>query len=337
MATEQRILPIQPTVIFKAYQKRGYEMSILLATNREIMPWYYSKLINCRFCPSRDVDFDFVLHDGEWFEKNGPFIMHKLRMKKDGVSSDKFDYLMLTINALDEDMYVYGKFDEFYIPHKTAYQKYHFPHSFLIYGYNQLKQEFYAIGYTDNAKYEIYSFSFEHFMEAFNALNYHDLNFVRADPEFDYSLDLSEVYSGIYDYNHSINTLSPMQPDELYGFKCVEKYMEYISQTRNTDRILDMRYSRFFTELKEFMKMRLDYLQAVGVVHEVGDYARVSQIYHLIHNLFIKFNITRNHEILTWINSHLQEAIYTEYKILDKVLEQLDIFLKDTKSRLYLE
>ena len=59
-----------------------------------------------------------------------------------------------------KDSYFFMTFDEFYLNDKDAYKKYHFPHRSLIYGYDDLKKEVYAIGFGENSilKKSIYTY-----------------------------------------------------------------------------------------------------------------------------------------------------------------------------------
>ena len=148
---------ISDDATFTAYQKRGYEFNILMALKKNVRSWLITKYCNCLCGKNERSKFDFVIEGGEWFATEEVFITDIIRIRKNSCLPFSNDLLSIVINRLKEGMYVYGYFDEYYVKSKSAYQNYHFKHSFLIYGCDDESKIFYALGYTKNSKFEKYT------------------------------------------------------------------------------------------------------------------------------------------------------------------------------------
>ena len=129
----------------------------------------------------------------------------------------------------------------------------HFKHSFFIYGFDDEAGSFYAAGYTKNERFEPYSFSFDEFGQALEALSHTDLTFVRLNPAFDFCVDLKGLFYSLYDYTYSQCTLSPQEAGFIYGIDTTRKMAEHICGCIESHGYTDLRYSRFLFEFKAFM------------------------------------------------------------------------------------
>lgn len=318
---------IDPSVFdntFTAYQKRGYEFNILMSINKDVRPWLLTKYCNCLYGKSERSKFDFVVEDGEWFLHEDVFIIDIIRVRKKLELPLQNNLFNIIINRLDNKAYVYGYFDEYYISRKRRYQKSHYRHSFLIYGYDINVKQFYAIGYTKDSKYEKYLIPFEEFYNALTSLNKIELTFVTVNSKFSFIPKIESIYYGIYDYIHSIRSVGLIESNVIYGIDTLYELVKEVKQTVSDGLKLDLRYSKFYMEFKHFMFERLEYLYSIGYIdNEYKEYSEVCQTFDNIHMLFLKYNITYDPVIAERIIQMIEDATNIERKILKNVLKQL--------------
>ena len=163
---------------------------------------------------------------------------------------------------IENGWYIYTFLDDYYINVKTAvYHQTHFRHTSLLYGVDEEKQIFYAIGYTGNQKYEVFTISFDMFRNAITTefdrenesyikedINKVEIDAFKINPGYIFDFNLKEIYVGISNYLDSCNPKNRDKQGYIYGINCEYSFINYILQSEN-DR-LDPRFSRFFMEMK---------------------------------------------------------------------------------------
>ena len=322
---------------FTAYQKRGYEFNILMALDKNVRPWLLTKYCNCLFGKSERSKFDFVIEGGEWFANEDVFTIDIIRTRKNLLLSFQNKLFNIIINRLNNGLYVYGYFDEYYVKTKCAYHNHHFKHSFLVYGCDNRARIFYAIGYTNNFKFEKYTISYDDFMIALTSLKQIDLTFVRVNPNFNFKIKIESIYYGLYDYIHSICSTGLYEANVVYGINTLYEFARYVQNTAESQNILDMRYSKFFMEFKNFMLERLEYLYNNAYIgNEYEEYSEVCKVFQSIHMLFIKYNMTRDPTIPQRIIQMIYDSTNKERIILSNVLYQLKSTLLKYNSQNYI-
>ena len=69
---------------------------------------------------------------------------------------------------LDAEIYIEALLDEYFISQKRTFQKMHFPHQNLIYGYSRSDQVFYVQSFDKNWSFSRFSLPFSEFIQAFD-------------------------------------------------------------------------------------------------------------------------------------------------------------------------
>lgn len=329
------ILPFKFDGTFTAYQKRGYEFGIISAVERDTCSWLLSKYCNCRWDPGGNAKLDFVVTDGEWFASDGVFQIETVRSRKRTSSFLDLDWIDIAKRHIENGIYVYGYFDEYCIPAKTAYLRNHFKHSFFIYGFDDEAGSFYAAGYTKNERFEPYSFSFDEFGQAIEALSHTDLTFVRLNPAFDFCVDLKGLFYSLYDYTYSQCTLSPREAGFIYGIDTTRKMAEYICGCIESHRYTDLRYSRFLFEFKAFMNERIKYLRERGVIRlDTCNYSDLAEQFRTLHLLCIKYDMTGNSSALKEWPEKLRKIADAERDYMLNLLYDYETYLKAVGQKL---
>lgn len=322
---------------FTAYQKRGYEFCILMASKKEVRPWLLTKYCNCLYGKNERSKFDFVISGGEWFANEEVFIIDTIRVKKNLNLPFQNNLFNIILHRINDGAYIYGYFDEYYINTKRTYQKDHYKHSFLIYGYNNVSKLFNAIGYTKHNKFEEYNISFEEFMIALTDLPKIELTFVCLNPNYTYEAKIENIYYGLYDYMHSIYSAGSYEPNVVYGIDTLAEFSKYVLHMAENNNNLDLRYSKFFMEFKQFMLERLDFLNNSGYIsYGYEEYSEIFQVFQSVHMLFIKYNITCDSTIPLRISKMVEDATCKERKILSRVLSELKKTLMEQNYHNYI-
>ena len=330
------ILPFALDMTFTAYQKRGYEFGIISAVKQDTRPWLLSKYCNLRYLQSSNAKFDFVITDGEWFLNDGVFQSQVIRSRKRTSSFLDFDWIDIIIKHLKNGIYVYGYFDEYFIPGKSAFNKYHFKHSFFIYGFDDEAGTFYAAGYTGNDKFEPYEISITDFTKALDAVSHTDLNFIRLNPAFEYAFDPRRTFFGLYDYTYSLCTLSEPESNTVYGIDATRKMADYICGCISGPVYADLRYSRFLFEFKQFMRERIKYLKATDFIHcDTALPEELCETYRKLHLLFIKYDLTGHATVFDGWPEELIRLADEERRYMLSLLDDYAESIKRKESELH--
>ena len=342
-------LPIIDTPWIKAYQIRNFELGIL----QDKTPWILSKYINCTYTAKAEAMFDHCISAyGRFFFKEKALLMQRFKFNKSIFSFKAMDFVKWAKSLLDQEWYLMGYLDEYYVKSKQAYNKYHFRHSMMIYGYDEIGKVFYAIGYTNENKYSKYSISFEEFLKSVQVeydsvkkdyiprdIERVEFDAVKINPEHNFEFDLKEVYLGIKDYINSTDSYDTNNSNYLYGIECERKFVEYIQNSiEKEDAYLDVRYSRLFMEMKDIMIRRLEYLVSIGVISNelLEEYRTISKKQTYIHLAFIKYNLKHNDDTLKYAVSALQTIIESELNLLPQICSQILSALQANKKGEYL-
>ena len=338
--TDEIKLPITNQVPFQAYQIRGFESAILLANDRNSERFLFNNCINCYLRKKKDgkLLFDYTCNYTPWFSGQDVFLEETIPIDTIETSFDSI--IRLVVGYLNRGIYVSGFFNEKHIPHKNAYGKWDFKHSFLLYGYNGIEKLFYAIGYTDNAKFELYQIPYQNF--ANGILNVEApvlwLRYFQQDKKME--LDLERLYLELGDYLHSDYTVNGgigKHRDDIYGVRAHRIFQSLIVEAGRFEENLDVRHSRFFYENKAFMLKRLSFLQEKEYITQGADeYAVVAQKSKMIHFLFLKYNMKRTISTIKSINQLLTDVNHMDEDILSNVYEELTTKITREKRKVHL-
>lgn len=162
-----RILPINTSPPIRGYLKHAFLFSIL-ATRDSYLPWLYggsySQLVFDRDPGWMPLDFYAPLGysgsafacpylDAQWFG----------RSVVDGGYGSVTPFLL---DSIDDGYYARLVVDEYGVPGRAAYERRHFLHALLVFGYEG--SDFHILGYNANGVYESSRISFSQMERAFS-------------------------------------------------------------------------------------------------------------------------------------------------------------------------
>lgn len=322
------VLPFDLSPTLKIYQLKAFELGIIQGNEKSITPWIYNKYINQLYM-TKDQRFTFTNYD-RWHADEGVTECQKLCIKAEVLKSESgINIIKLIHEMIDTGHYVFGRYNEYYIPNKKSYQKEYYVHDFIIYGYDETKQLYFSAGYVSDGKYKPFVISFDNFYNSLKTVTTEKLNFhfIKYKNGINNCLDVRMIYEDLYDYLHSINRRNIINKDKIFGIDCELVFIEYLKQLSYVDEpySIDMRHAKFFFEMKKLMNDRLKYIEEQHCF-EAGvsvEYSEVRKKAELVSLLSLKYNLTGDKNLLTRIIDIQAEIINEEREILTYVLNQL--------------
>jgi len=340
----KKIIKLETNTWIQAYHIRNYELGILQTKT----PWIFSKYINCYYNPQANSYFDHYMPEGRFFAKSKPLLVQKFKFDKTIFSLKTFDFLQWARQLINSGWCIMGYFDEYYIKCKTRYNKIHYRHSLLIYGYDDDTRLFYAIGYTNEKKYQPHGLTYDEFISAIGVefdrqnekfkkrdIDRIEFNGIKLNPNYEFQIDLKQLYNSLMDYIYSEADGNRCRNGVTYGLGCENEFVNYISNQRGE--YLDIRYSRFFMELKELMVRRLEYLVNEKIVSQLllDEYKKICESQKIIHLLFIKCNLAYKDNIIDQLIARMAEVISAEKKILPQIGNEIYAYLVEKHDEEY--
>ena len=243
-----RILPLitNPPVI--AYQYQAHNLGVLF-TNPNYHNYFYRSYINISYDENNSCGFNLIDENDECFDCN--YLGYNCDLDIFGYSTESvLDMIKYMIN---NNYYLRGLINEFYVPNRIAYNKYDHEHDFLIYGYNDEYQYFNIIGYDHDMFYKETVLPFENTYNGLFGLHRGWLNFMKIKNDFEFVFDINVMKGFLSDYIYSDNKYGKKNDELIYGINIYEYFTDSVKQN-----VFDLRYLRTFLEHKECMYSRIE-------------------------------------------------------------------------------
>ncbi len=250
------VLDINKKPPVKTYNHHAFGTGIITSIEQG-KNWMYNNYIQLSFYPKDGpLTFDFYM---DYIYNQPVFDMEYFSEETSKML--KWNPVKLFVNALDRDRYVECCVDEYFIPEREAYMRYHFRHNILIYGYDDCKKEFYTIGYDDTGKYCEHIVAFKQMVKAKPIY----IHLLKLRKELDYELDVNYIEHQIKQYNDEI----PIEPVGSYpkdgryvGVNAVNALCDYICDCVSNEEAIDIRP---ISVLMEHRRLMLERYQTIGL------------------------------------------------------------------------
>jgi hypothetical protein len=260
-----------------------------------------------------------------WFTKEKVFSIQLLRLSPKFTTFQNIDIISIIEECLTKGIYIYGFYNEKYIPGKSAYKKTDYNHEYIIYGFDSNKKIFVSIGYSNSGKYEEFEISYEDYMESICHMSVFDIYLIELNKDFDYKLDINYIITDLEEYLSSINSREENK-SKLYGLKCWRQFIENIQLRIKENKDIDLRHSKLFYEHKMLMKKRLEYLYELGYINSFEMYNNILNFAETAHLLSVKYNMKK-------MDSIIEDIIELYLNSLDLEEKVLLTFLKEIKEK----
>lgn len=324
-------LPICTTPIVRE-NFLAMEYSVFEAYERDLTPVlcnYYSNIVSGQ---DKRVQFSH-LHEDKWLVKEKIMHQHHMTWHREMFESKPDELIGMIQKLIANGYYLTGNYNAFYIKAKPAYQCYETNTVYLIYGYSQKTQAFYAIGKTSDSTYVPYEIGYDEYIQAvFNREDgLFNLNFLKFNDDCAIKADIKKVYNGIYDYLHSKRKEDgPVPEGEVknyrYGLNCYRDFLKSLTNQHEYRCYIEPVSYAVLLEHHILMQKRIDYLISEGIVDDktFGDeYVKIVERAKRIYSSCLEYNISFNPQLIKQIYAGVALIIDEEQQLLNKLLENL--------------
>ena len=319
--------------ILNAYPHHANIIAILNSNPNE-MPILFNHYTQLVYNTEIDrLDFSIGMHIPS-FIKNYPLI-YSHSISRSFVSKKWKSITEFIMECINDGYYVQFIVDTYHIgAYEEFYNRIHFEHNILIYGYNQVEDIFYAADSFVHGKYSFECVSFSELEKSYSKNLPYDwldgivLLKVKDDPYTAFWYDVEHIAVEIENYLESepsamINIFETGRRNELlhyYGVTVYDKIAEYIQHNRTFNFEYDIRIFYVLLDHKHYLQYMLYELYKVKRVERADYYYNrfrelESDTQKLI-NAVLKYNVTAEDSILDMIINKLQEIKEKEKEIL---------------------
>lgn len=319
-------------------------LSIILA-NEENRKWFYNNFIQVSY-------YNGYLNDqsGHAYSiypatetRPGQFAASQFLVEKhidqNVINFKKGDIVSDTINFINEGYYVSCIADVSKLKDTTYEKRDFFAHGMMIFGYDLYKHFFYVLDFDKKRRINIIEVSFEDYYQAFSSerlkmLFKTDINnsiILYEKKRREYHLDLEIIRDLLRDYLTAYNTsrkyalFLPCNENSTWGMATYGKITEYLKQV---DDYIDYRMFHAFYEHKKIMVERIlffrqDKILDIGneVLQQLNDNKKLSEIVRM---LVLKYNITRNRNLITKIINNMDIIKKNEYLAYREIIRKIN-------------
>ena len=312
------ILPYEMQVESIAYHNQAFALGIIKPNIHQYEQWLCNKYINCI------AGNGFDLYDEDIWT-----MMERLTIKTGGqMIYEAFhvfcpDIIAKNKEMLEQGFYIWGTYDEYCIPGKSAYNRFSYVHSYMIYGYDDLEGVFKSAGYLADRHYKRFDIKYEDY---YRSVTYGDsprlylLEYYRINNEYEGRIDIVRIREKLTDFLNSYGYTNP-KINEVFGASAWRRFAAYIDEAQEA---IDMRYARAYVEHKEIMDKRLKCLCEYGYLldrslcaaYRESVFQKATQLF----NICLKYIVTGDAELQKRMITLVREINATEQRLLEKVV-----------------
>lgn len=348
MLDNSKILPLKDPII-SGYPKHAIQLSVL-SQHRSSFSWIMSNYIQTK-CSKKINDekyvswFDFYFIDPKYTDS---LLYTELLSRTTVLKFYGNELSQFLIECINLGYYIYTSVNEFYIPNTPAYQKYYYPHSILLYGYDNLQKSFHVGGFTSNKgegrKFSKFQVSFADVERAYKSIenieNEHYLSrfyLMKINNSISYDFDVIHVKELLIDYLFSKNTSERFRgyfnPTEDFYFGM--KVYENLKLLYGADRYMteaEIRPLHLLWEHKKCMLSRIDFMINQGFLKDstiYDEYKEVELLMLKCRNVFLKYRLSQEKNgflsKIPKIGILLDKVIDKESKAINRLLSEIQI------------
>ena len=304
-------------------------------------PWFYTNhmQIHCQqeFYPWESgvpIDYFYGHPINLKFDTTLPYLKQRA-MARDMLPNDQAICEVL-IHAIRQGYYVECALDEQYVPDTKAFNKYHYDHKSLFFGYDQEQSEFHLMGYNQNGYYLHKTLPFDTVERAYRSADRSwDIIFLRPfAPDRSYEFNIPLFTQLVSDYLEGYDTVSryafnPQGPERIYGIKTYDKIIEKM------ERVLDdVRVFHFILEHKKIMLSRLEFMKWMDIFSQQEyeslklSYETMEQKMRILQNLQLHYLVHPDSQQVDKIKTKLQQVRNLDQLATEQLLHCLQVYLR---------
>lgn len=323
------ILPFAIDVEMITYQSQAFPLGIIKANMKNYDIWLCDKLILNRYNADKP-SLLFDTNDEDLLSLCDGFIsaqsLSTATLRDFCKSRELINYNRMMI---DQGYYISGGVDDFYIPQKSSFNKYHFDHDYVLFGYNDFMSVFYSAGYLEDGRYNFFNITYDDYLQG--VINHKSsdiyINYHKTNNAYQPKINIPLIKYKLQEYLNPFHLSQPDATNVKYGTAAWMMLAEYVNT--NKDTLLDIRYGRLFMEHRYVMLQRIRVLKEIGVIEnekEISDYhAHVYMRAKAVFLLFIKQNSCPRADIPIKISQMIFEIVQAESEIINRVIGSINI------------
>ena len=310
-------LPFNTNTFANTYQPEAFVSGIVFGENQKHLPYFLSNYIRPVYYKNGATALNYYI--------DNPFLLNHGLIKRDYTIVPKtclqaVNWSNVARNALDNNKYVFGSFNDEFIPQKSSYNKQYFWHDYILYGYDDCG--FISAAYLADGHYHEFKIAFDDFNCAVKTLREHQfMHFLEYDNSISLDFMLDLVINAFRDY---ITSKELNNDGTTYGLNA---FRLFANEVKNTKEEIDLRSICFLREHKLLMKMRLEYMMNNNYIQpDSAVIYKYNDVYIQLHKavlLSIKYNITKNTNLLSHIYDIITRSLVQDQKILADILSNI--------------
>lgn len=324
------LLPYPEKPNFICYHNKAFPFGIIQANSPEdITKWLCTKCINTVYNPNSPKNkFDLAISDA-WGNWEGITTQQVFNIKFDLLALINLDLINVFRTFIGNGCYVYGTYNEKYVPVKWAYNIEDYVHDFLVIGYDE--ENFHSVGFIADGRFKHFKIPNQNFIEAvcktgsskINIKFFSYNNGIVPQPNIDRMLSDLEKYISTVNYSDN-----PTPSAVSYGISSLMRVREFFEgEVVNNERVyIDRRYSRVLYEhewvFSRVIEIFLDSDEKSEYLHFANN--NLERAKH-IHMLGLKMEMTGDNSLIHRITGSIDKIIEDE----KRYIPQLILLLKE--------
>lgn len=293
-------LPFEPFPLMQAYHHEIFTLGIIQGHNslEKITPWLCGRYLNCFYGHMGGNDLFSKDPVDIWGIQDDIMWRSCFDMPETPQGLPKSEMLELIQFMLRNRHYVTGRYNERYIPGKSAYLQWDYMHDFILYGFDNGRQVFFSVGYMGDGRCRPFEINYEDLYQSImhGLWGKYQFDFMLYNPEAHFDLKPERIALELSDYIHSTSNRPLDWAKRTYGMDSVRMLQQLFLREAEgeTGPSIDLRFTRSLMEHKYMLLFCMEHLKEQGILKDI-DLTLLKDNYNkacLIHNLGIKTNIT---------------------------------------------
>lgn len=312
---EKVILPFDIKPLYKTYAYLFFYNGIISGNNPAMNDWIISHWLDLTI---KGSSLGILHRDTSFFDK-GPLLIetnHSLYYNELAEKPERV--INKIISCISDGYYIEGSFDEYEISACSAYHSFHMTHYYNIYGYDNTKEQFYAIGYTKNNKLEPFTISYTEFVKAILECECDDnyISFIKYNDNFKYEFDWDNVYNSMSDFLHSRSRKCLFDDKYLFGVRAQNEYINHLVDVVKGNDEIDMRNCRLLMEYKSVIHKMVKRHPDYEKISVLAIYKDLYNSFDRQHYLGLKYLFNRDKLIIVRLVDLLKSSFEKEETVL---------------------
>lgn len=322
-----KILPYPDNPLFQCYHDKAFQIGIIQGNApEEVTKWACTKYLNCVFAPKAPNKF-IIIEDDDWGLKEKLATQQFFQMQREFLIHFKMDLLHILKTALYRNYYIYGIYNERYIPTKRSYKQNDFMHDFLLIGCDDDK--FISVGYVADGSFRKFEISNADMLNSLHGLSGTEMNLrmisynidVKPIPNYQRMIEKLTQYISTSDYLEH-----PPLADEFCGVASNIRLKHFFINEVGLGKIyVDRRYSRALYEHKWVLAQLVnEFIDDANERKKHREWANKNMDRaQRIHLLGLKMTYTQNKTIINSVASLMDQIIEDELKHIPQLVDLL--------------